>query len=67
MNVKTVIKETYTLLSHIEVVNSKTEFYKEWLNRSKNYMRVVKFNNKQPSTHTLTVRSRKLQYEGKFI
>ncbi len=34
MSVKTVINETYTLLNSIGVVNSKTEFYKDWLNRS---------------------------------
>ena len=67
MSIKTVINETYSLLSKIGVVNSKTEFYKDWLNRSESYLRVAKFNNKQPSTHTLAVCSSKLKYYADLL
>ena len=66
MSVKTVINETYTLLSSIGVVNSKTEFYKDWLNRSESYMRVAKFNNKQLQP-TLAVCSSKLKYYADLL
>ena len=59
MSVKTITRQTYALLNSISLVNSRTEFYKDWLNRSESYMCVAKFNNKYPSTHTLALFSSK--------
>ena len=67
MSVKTVINETYTLLNSIGVVNSKTEFYKDWLNRSEGYVRYLKHNNKQPSTDALAICSSKLKHYSKLL
>lgn len=49
MSVKTVINETHTLLNSIGVVNSKTEFYKDWFNRSESNMRVHEIDNLKKS------------------
>ena len=67
MTVKNVINETYALLQRIGAVNSKNEFYKDWLNRSESYMRVLAFNNKQPSTSTLAICSSKLKYYANLL
>jgi len=67
MSVKTVINETYTLLSSIGVVNSKTEFYKDWLNRGESYFRCLKKKNKQPSADTLAICSSKLKHYSTLL
>ena len=53
MTAKTVINTTYSTLKAIGVVDSKSEFYKDWLNKSDSYIRVLNCKNLQPSTNTL--------------
>ena len=67
MSVKTVINETYQLLNGIGAVSSRKEFYKNWLNRSDSYMRVINFYQKSPSTNSLAVCSSKLKYYANLL
>ena len=46
-------------------MDSKREFYKDWLNRSEEYVRWLKHSNKQPSADTLAICSSKLKHYGR--
>ena len=67
MTAKTVINTTYSTLKAIGVVDSKSEFYKDWLHKSDSYIRVLNCKNLQPSTNTLAVCSSKLKYYGDML
>ena len=62
MQTKAVFDDTYKLLNSIGAVESKKEFYKDWLNRSDSYFRCLRFKNKQPSTQILALCSSKLKH-----
>ena len=55
MNNQTALNEIYDTLSNIGIVDTKKEFYKDWLNRSEGYVRYLKHNNKQPSSDALAI------------
>ena len=42
MNNQTALNEIYNTLSNIGVVDTKREFYIDWLNRSEGYVRYLK-------------------------
>ena len=67
MNNQTALNEIYNTLSNIGVVDTKREFYIDWLNRSEGYVRYLKHNNKQPSTDALAVCSSKLKHYSKLL
>ena len=47
MNNQTALNEIYDTLSNIGVVETKREFYVDWLNRSEGYLRALKHYDKQ--------------------
>ena len=61
------LNEIYNKLSLICVVESKREFYKDWLNRSEGYVRWLKHSNKQPSADTLAICSSKLKHYSRLL
>ena len=61
------LNEIYNKLSSIGVVDSKREFYKDWLNRSEGYVRWLKHSNKQPSADTLAICSSKLKHYSRLL
>jgi len=61
------LNEVYTKLSSIGVVDSRREFYKDWLNRSEGYVRWLKHTNKQPSADTLAICSSKLKHYSRLL
>ena len=61
------LNEIYNKLSSIGVVDSKREFYKDWLNRSEGYVRWLKHTNKQPSADTLAICSSKLKHYSRLL
>ena len=67
MNNQTALNEIYDTLSNIGVVDTKREFYEDWLNRSEGYVRHLKHNNKQPSTDALAICSSKLKHYSKVL
>ena len=67
MNNQTALNEIYDILSNIGIVDTKKEFYKDWLNRSEGYVRYLKHNNKQPSTNALAICSSKLKHYSKVL
>jgi hypothetical protein len=67
MNNQTALNEIYSTLSNIGVVDTKKEFYVDWLNRSEGYVRYLKHNNKQPSTDALAICSSKLKHYSKLL
>jgi hypothetical protein len=67
MNNQTALNEIYDTLSNIGVVDTKREFYEDWLNRSEGYVRYLKHNNKQPSTDALAICSSKLKHYSKVL
>ena len=67
MNNQTALNEIYDTLSNIGVVDTKREFYEDWLNRSEGYVRYLKYNNKQPSTDALAICSSKLKHYSKVL
>ena len=67
MNNQTALNEIYDTLSNIGVVDTKREFYEDWLNRSEGYVRYLKHNNKQPSTDALDIYTSKLKHYSKVL
>ena len=67
MDNQTALNEIYDTLSTIGVVDTKREFYIDWLNRSEGYVRYLKHNNKQPSTDALAICSSKLKHYSKLL
>ena len=61
------LNEIYNKLSSIGVVDSKREFYKDWLNRSEGYVRWLKHSNKQPSADALAICSSKLKHYSRLL
>ena len=55
MNNQTALNEIFNTLSNIGIVDTKREFYEDWLNRSEGYVRYLKHAKKQPSTDALAV------------
>ena len=48
-------------------MDTKREFYEDWLNRSEGYVCYLKHNNKQPSTDALAICSSKLKHYSKVL
>jgi len=67
MNNQSALNEIYDTLSNIGVVETKREFYEDWLNRSEGYLRALKHYDKQPSADTLAVCSSKLKHYSKLL
>ena len=67
MNNQTALNEIFNTLSNIGIVDTKREFYEDWLNRSEGYVRYLKHANKQPSTDALAVCSSKLKHYSKLL
>ena len=61
------LNEIYSTLSAVGVVDSKREFYKDWMNRSEGYVRWLKHSNKQPSADTLAICSSKLKHYSRLL
>ena len=45
MNNQTALNEIFNTLSNIGIVDTKREFYEDWLNRSEGYVRYLKHAN----------------------
>ena len=67
MNNQTALNEIFNTLSNIGIVDTKREFYEDWLNRSEGYVRYLKHAKKQPSTDALAVCSSKLKHYSKLL
>ena len=61
---KTVINEVFDLLRDIKVVDSESEFSRDWLGRSECYLRSVRFKGTEPSVATIAICASKLQHYG---
>ena len=62
MDNQSALNEIYDTLSNIGVVETKREFYEDWLNRSEGYLRALKHYDKQPSADALAICSSKLKH-----
>jgi hypothetical protein len=62
---KTVLNEVFELLTQIDVVNSESEFSRDWLGRSDCYLRTVRFKGAKPSIGAIAICASKLQHHGK--
>ena len=67
MDNQTALNEIYDTLSTIGVVDTKREFYIDWLNRSEGYLRALKHYDKQPSADALAICSSKLKHYSKLL
>ena len=67
MDTQLTINEIYNRLSDIGIVDTKKEFYKDWLNRGESYFRCLKQKNKQPSADTLAICSSKLKHYSTLL
>jgi len=67
MSNQTALNEIYDTLHGIGVVDTKKEFFEDWLNRSEGYLRALKHYNKQPSTDALAVCSSKLKHYSRLL
>ena len=67
MENQTALNEIFNTLSNIGMVDTKREFYEDWLNRSEGYVRYLKHANKQPSTDALAVFSSKLKLYSELL
>ena len=67
MMAEMVFAETYTLLNKIGVVDTKREFFSDWLNRGDSYFPGLKHNQKPPSVSVITVCSSKLKHYSKSL
>ena len=61
---KLVLNEVFEFLKQIDVVNSESEFSKDWLGRSECYMRTLRFKRANPSVSTLAICASKLHHYG---
>jgi hypothetical protein len=62
---KTVLNEVLELLMQIGVVNSESEFSRDWLGRSECYLRTIRFKEAEPSIGAMAICASKLQHHGK--
>ena len=67
MDNQTALNEIYDTLSTVGVVDTKREFYKDWLNRSEGYLRALKHYDRQPSADALAICSSKLKHYSKLL
>jgi hypothetical protein len=67
MDTQLTINEIYNRLSDIGIVDTKKEFYRDWLNRGESYFRCLKQKNKQPSADTLAICSSKLKHYSTLL
>ena len=67
MDTQLTINEIYNKLSTLGVVDTKKEFYKDWLNRGESYFRCLKKKNKKPSADTLAICSSKLKHYSTLL
>ena len=67
MTAEMVFEETYTLLNKIGVVDTKREFYRDWLNRGDSYFRCLKHNQKPPSVSAIAMCSSKLKHYSEAL
>ena len=67
MDNQSALNEIYDTLSNIGVVETKREFYVDWLNRSEGYLRALKHYDKQPSADALAICSSKLKHYSKLL
>ena len=67
MDNQTALNEIYDTLSTIGVVDTKREFYIDWLNRSEGYLSALKHYDKQPSADALAICSSKLKHYSKLL
>ena len=67
MMAEMVFEETYTLLNKIGVVDTKKEFFRDWLNRGDSYFRCLKHNQKPPSVSVIAVCSSKLKHYSEAL
>lgn len=61
---KTVLNEVFELLRQIDVVNSESEFSRDWLCRSECYLRTIRFKKTEPSIGVMAICASKLQHHG---
>ena len=61
------LNEIYSTLSAVGIVDSKREFYKDWMNRSEGYVRWLKHSKKEPSADTLAICSSKLKHYSRLL
>lgn len=61
---KTVLNEVFDLLVEHRLVNSESEFSRDWLGRSESYMRGLRFHNEMPSAGSIAICASKLQHYG---
>jgi hypothetical protein len=59
---KMVLNEVYALLKKIGAVDNESEFSRDWLARSKCYMRTLRFKQANPSVRTLAICASKLKH-----
>ena len=67
MTAKMIFEETYTLLNAIGAVQTKKEFYRDWLNRGESYFRCLKHSQKPPSVSAIAVCSSKLKHYSEAL
>ena len=67
MTEQSIIEEIYTTLVKLGVVDTKKEFYRDWLNRSEGYLRYLKHAGKQPSVDALAICSSKLKHYSTLL
>ena len=62
---KSVLHRVFCFLREQGLVESESEFSRDWLERSECYLRSVRFKRAQPSVSTVAVCASKLQHYGK--
>jgi len=62
---KTVLAEVYETLRDVGVVQSESEFSRDWLGRSECYLRTVRFKQSQPSISSIAVCASRLEHYGR--
>lgn len=62
---ETVLTEVYGLLRDVGVVQSESEFSRDWLGRSECYLRTVRFKRAQPSISSIAVCASRLEHYGR--
>lgn len=62
---ETVLAEVYETLRDVGVVQSESEFSRDWLGRSECYLRTVRFKQTQPSISSIAVCASRLEHYGR--
>ena len=62
---ETVLAEVYETLRDVGVVQSESEFSRDWLGRSECYLRTVRFKHSQPSISSIAVCASRLEHYGR--